>query len=180
MSGIQAQSITLLLSATLGISQWLQAHELITTRLTFTEQVSRIFFRRCAQCHREGGSAPMPLTTYRQVRPWAKAIKYRVLDRTMPPWGPVKGYGSFRNDPSLTEWEIAVIASWVEGGAPEGDEAYIPPIPPLPQHTTDPPARVRAIQNGVRFDREITAVGVRPGQVNEGGAIQIVAELPNG
>ena len=51
------------------------AHEAISTELTWTRNVSRIFYNRCAGCHREGGSAPMPLTTYAEVRPWASAIK---------------------------------------------------------------------------------------------------------
>ena len=73
----------------------------------------------------------MPLLTYAQARPWAKAMKEEVLARRMPPWGAVKGFGAFRNDPSLTQEEIDRIAQWVEGGAPEGDERYLPPAPEI-------------------------------------------------
>ena len=71
-------------AARVDSSLW--AHEAIATELTWTRNVSRIFYSRCASCHRSDGSAPMPLTTYAEVRPWAKAIKHEVLARRMPPW----------------------------------------------------------------------------------------------
>ena len=48
----------------------------------------------------------------------------------MPPWGAVKGVGEFANDSSLSEPEIEMLMSWVEGGAPEGDPAYLLRVPP--------------------------------------------------
>jgi len=75
------------------------AHEPITTKLTWTREISRIFYKRCVTCHRAGGKAPMPLVTYEEARPWAKAIKEEVLERRMPPWGAVKGFGESRTTP---------------------------------------------------------------------------------
>ena len=100
------------------------AHDLITTKLTWTQEISRILNRHCAACHGKG--ADVPLSTYQEARPWAKAIKEEVLQRRMPPWGAVKGFGEFRNDPSLPQDEIQRIAEWVEGGAPEGNPQYLP------------------------------------------------------
>ena len=57
------------------------AHDLITTKLTWSAEISRIVLKRCAGCHKEGGTAPMPLTAYEGVRPWAKAIRDEVLSR---------------------------------------------------------------------------------------------------
>src|SRR4051812_11822963 len=71
------------------------AHEPITTKLTWTQEISRIFYKRCVSCHREGGASPMSLATYDEARPWAKAIKEEVLERRMPPWGAVRGIGEF-------------------------------------------------------------------------------------
>ena len=68
----------------------------------------------------------MPLLTYEQARPWAKAIRDEVLNRRMPPWDAVKGVGQFRDDPSLTQPEMDLLVSWVEGGAPEGNPVYLP------------------------------------------------------
>jgi hypothetical protein len=54
--------------------------------VTFTKDVAPIIFNKCANCHRAGEVAPMPLTSYQEVRPWSKAIKEEVVERTMPPW----------------------------------------------------------------------------------------------
>ena len=105
-----------------------QAHEVITTKLTWSREISRIFYRRCIGCHREGSSA-FSLTSYEQARPWAQAIKEEVLSRRMPPWFAVKGFGEFKDDAGLSQEEIATIAAWVEGGAPRGDEKLLPELP---------------------------------------------------
>lgn len=96
------------------------AHDPITTKVTFAREIRAILSARCAHCHRAGGSAPMPLTTYEEVRPWARAIKEQALTRRMPTWHAARGFGAFTNDPSLTPIEMALIASWVDGGLPRG------------------------------------------------------------
>jgi hypothetical protein len=100
------------------------AHDPITTKITWDVEISRVVNRRCLSCHGAGSS--VDLSSYELARPWAKAIRNQVLDRRMPPWGAVKGFGDFRNDPSLTPLEMEMIVQWVEGGAPEGDAAYLP------------------------------------------------------
>ena len=87
-------------------------------------------FKRCISCHREGGSS-FPLTTYEQARPWAKAIKEEALERRMPPFGAVKGFGDLRDDLSLTQEQLELLSDWVEGGAPEGEARLLPKDPDL-------------------------------------------------
>src|SRR5438045_9065579 len=94
--------------------------DVITTPLPFSREISRLVYERCARCHRPGGMA-FSLMTYAEARPWAAAIKEEVLERRMPPWGAVKGFGEFKDDQGLTQEQIELIANWVEGGAPEGD-----------------------------------------------------------
>src|SRR3954451_24441103 len=53
---------------------------------TFNRDVAPILYRRCVTCHRPGEVAPMPLLTYAETRPWARAVKTRVSNRQMPPW----------------------------------------------------------------------------------------------
>src|SRR5215471_15755771 len=103
-------------------------HDVITTQITFTREISRLVYARCANCHRPGGTA-FSLMTYAEARPWAAAIKEEVLERRMPPWGAVKGFGQFKNDQGLTQEQIELIAEWVEGGAPEGDDKLLPKAP---------------------------------------------------
>jgi hypothetical protein len=97
---------------------------------TFTRDVAPIVFNHCAQCHRPGEVAPMSLLSYEDVRPWARAIKSKVVTREMPPWGADAAHSlKMRNDPSLSQAQIDTIVAWVDGGAPRGDAADLPPAP---------------------------------------------------
>jgi hypothetical protein len=88
---------------------------------SFYKDVLPVFQARCQSCHRAGEAAPMALTDYATARPWAKAIKAAVVARAMPPWFADPHVGKFSNDARLSDQEIAIIAAWVDGGAPEGD-----------------------------------------------------------
>ena len=60
----------------------------------------------------------MSLLSYEDARPWAKAIKSKVMAREMPPWGADMSQTlPMRNDISLSQKEIDTIAAWVDGGA---------------------------------------------------------------
>ncbi len=100
------------------------------TAPTFTKDVAPIVFNNCASCHRAGEVAPMTLTSYEDVRPWAKVIKNKVVSREMPPWGADPAHSlKMRNDRSLTQAQIDTIVAWVDGGAPKGSDADLPPMP---------------------------------------------------
>jgi len=153
-----------------------RAHDPITTKLTWSAEISRIIYKRCGGCHREGGSAPMSLVHYAEARPWAKAIKEEVLERRMPPWGAVKGFGDFRNDVSLTQEELHTIADWVEGGAPEGDPNLLPEEPFVAK-----PAPVPALAPLPRVLPRRMAIGaIRADGFPEQASVRVVAELPDG
>jgi hypothetical protein len=96
---------------------------------TFTKDVAPILNAKCVSCHRPGEVAPMALLTYQDARPYARAIRDKVASRQMPPWFADKSAGTFANDPSLTDAEIATISNWVEAGAPQGDLKDMPPPP---------------------------------------------------
>jgi mono/diheme cytochrome c family protein len=96
---------------------------------TFSKDVAPIFFQRCVQCHRPDDVAPMSLLDYKSARPWAKAIREAVATRKMPPWFADPAYGHFSNDPRLTDREIQIVRSWVDGGAPEGNPKDLPAAP---------------------------------------------------
>ncbi|HSE37350.1 MAG TPA: thiol-disulfide isomerase [Blastocatellia bacterium] len=99
------------------------------TSSTFTRDVAPILFNRCVDCHRPGEVAPMSLLSYQEVRPWAKSIRQRVVERSMPPWSADPHYGQFSNNPSLSQKEIDTIMSWVDAGAPKGDDKDMPAAP---------------------------------------------------
>lgn len=69
----------------------------------------------------------MPLVSYQQTRPWAKAIEQAVITKKMPPWFADPAYGKFSNDPSLSPEEIATLKDWIASGAPEGSLKDAPP-----------------------------------------------------
>jgi hypothetical protein len=87
---------------------------------TFNSDVAPILFEKCATCHRPGAGGPMSLTSFREVRPWARSIKARITRHEMPPWSADSRFGSFSNDISLSQKQIDTIAAWVDGGMPEG------------------------------------------------------------
>lgn len=89
--------------------------------VTFHRDVEPILQARCQGCHRPGEAAPMPLLSYRDARPWAKAIKQAVATRKMPPWPADETVGQFRNDRHLKQAEIDTLARWADSGAPEGN-----------------------------------------------------------
>lgn len=95
---------------------------------TFSKDIAPILERSCQNCHRAGSIAPMALLTYKDARPWARSIKEKVVRREMPPWHIDRNVGitKFKEDPSLTDAEIATISNWVDRGAPEGNPADMP------------------------------------------------------
>ena len=77
--------------------------------VTFSRDVAPILQKACQNCHRPGMMAPMSLLTYQDARPWARSIKTKVVSREMPPWFIDRHVGiqKFKNDPSLSDAEIA-------------------------------------------------------------------------
>ena len=104
----------------------------------------------------------------------------------MPIWKAARGYGDFANDPSLSPFEIALVAAWADGGAPEiGDRDKAPgakprtAIPAAPAFS--PPSkntRVRRLDCG---DQPLTGrlLAVQP-QLEKGSSAGIAAVLTGG
>jgi hypothetical protein len=99
-------------------------------KVTFSKHVAPILQAKCQSCHEPGSIGPMSLMTYKEVRPWARAIRDRVGTRQMPPWHIDRSVGvqRFKNDMSLTDEQVATIAKWVDEGAVEGDPKDLPPL----------------------------------------------------
>jgi hypothetical protein len=129
----------------------------------------------------------MPLTTYEEVRPWARAIKEEVLTRRMPRWHVVRGYGDFKNDPTLSPFEIGLIAAWADGGAPKAapgkpaTAAAAPPASPAQAAPAFDDADVR------RVDLPCSAgalpggrlLGLKP-VLKPGGSLRMTLRMPDG
>ena len=96
---------------------------------TFSKDVAPVLYEHCTTCHRPGEIAPMSLLTYEAARPWARAIRDRVVNGTMPPWHADPAHGKFRNDRRLSDQEKDVLTKWVAAGAPQGDAKDLPARP---------------------------------------------------
>jgi mono/diheme cytochrome c family protein len=151
--------------------------------VTFAKDVAPIFFKSCAECHRPGEAAPFSVLTYKDVRPWAKSIREKVVNRTMPPWFADPHVGEWANDARLTEAEIKTVAAWVDGGAKEGDAKDLPSAPRLaagwaigqPDKVISMPEEFTLdasgpdeyqrfdVETGFKEDAYVQAVEVRPG-----------------
>jgi tetratricopeptide (TPR) repeat protein/mono/diheme cytochrome c family protein len=113
---------------------------------TYNKDVAPILFEHCATCHRPANpnagkspddqwcvaGAPFSLIEYRDAREHAKQIADATARRTMPPWLPERGAGTFSNARGLRDDQIAIIQRWAEEGTVEGDAADKPPLPKWP------------------------------------------------
>jgi hypothetical protein len=150
---------------------------------TFYRDVAPILQARCQSCHRAGEIGPMPLGTYTESRPFARAIKNAVVTRKMPPWFADPSVGRFHNDASLSQREIDTLARWADEGAAAGDPKDAPPprafadgwnigtpdvVIEMPQ-PYEVPARGTVeytyviVPTGFKTDTWISAAEVRPG-----------------
>ena len=164
-----------------------------TEEVTFTKDIAPILQRSCQNCHRADGVAPMALVTYADARPYARAIDQRTHigphRGVMPPWYVEKNIGiqHYKDDPSLSDEELAKISKWVAEGAPQGDPNDMPPArsfqdldtwaigqPDLIVKTEELTVKanapdwwgeIKSIPTGLTEDRYVTAVQVR--EVND-------------
>lgn len=167
--------------AIVGCGAAVSAHDVFSTKITYSREISRLIDKRCASCHHDGGSS-FSLTTFEQARPWAKAIKEEVLERRMPPFGAVKGFGDLRDDQALTQEELHLIADWVEGGSPEGDPALLAAHPAYGPVAVKPEATGKEliVDGSYTLKRAMTIVGVRAASLTDGSSVKLVAERPDG
>jgi mono/diheme cytochrome c family protein len=174
------------------------------TPVTFARDVAPILQKNCQQCHQPGAIGPMSLTTFEEVRPWARAIKQRVVAGEMPPYRYDRHVGiqQLKYDLRLSEAEIQTIARWVDSGAPLGNRADMPPPVTFPDPRewafakmfgppdlivkTKPfslPARGQdvwwrpIVPTGVTKDRCIKAVSVKPSLKGRAAAHHANSEL---
>jgi mono/diheme cytochrome c family protein len=88
---------------------------------TFDKDVLPILQNNCQECHRPGAIAPMSFMSYKDARPYARAIEKAVVAKTMPPWFADPAVGHFKNAKVLTDDQIATLSAWADKGAIEGD-----------------------------------------------------------
>jgi len=94
----------------------------VPAHVSYHEHVRPIVEANCVACHAEGQIAGYaPFTIAEDVVWAARDIKFHVVNGLMPPWPPSRENLPLKNDRSLSDEEIAIIAAWVDDGAPLGD-----------------------------------------------------------
>jgi hypothetical protein len=150
------------------------------TAVTWNRDVSRIVFEKCASCHNPNGTA-FSMLTYLDVQPRANEIKDAVLSRRMPPWGAIKGFGTFRNDQSLSQEQIEILTRWVDGGIRRGNNPQMLPKPPdLTPKPVVPLEPTVVVRGTTPLNRALLLDGVIPEDVPAVGSARVIAMLPNG
>ena len=170
MKSLFVAGLALAISMAAGVSV---AAEAAGVTPTFNNDVAPILFGHCVTCHRPDQIAPMTLMSYRDVRPWARAIKDKVTTRAMPPWFADPRYGTFRNDRRLTPEQIQTIAAWVDGGAPEGDTPLTAQLPDFDDGWLHPSGRPPDMTIAMAEPFSVPAEGELPN-------FSIYQELPSG
>jgi hypothetical protein len=160
--------VSAILAAPCRAQQDAAAASLPSRAPAFYRDVLPILQEHCLACHRVGEIGPMPLVTYEQVRPYARAIADSVKRRNMPPWFADPNVGQFSNDPTPKPQEIATLVAWAKAGAPAGDPRDAPAPPQLARGWTIPrpdvvirmPVPVALPANGdVQYTYEIVHTG---------------------
>ncbi len=110
---------------------------------TFSKDVARILYKRCASCHSDSRIAPFSLVGYENARKRALTIVAVTEANYMPPWKAKQGYGEFRDAAVLTPQEKETLKRWAEAGAPEGNRSETPPAPKvIPGWRLGPPSTI--------------------------------------
>ena len=94
--------------------------------VTYHNRISRLVQENCQSCHRVDGNAPMPLDTYRQVADRRATIEFMTKSGRMPPWYAHRKVGTWANDRSLSERDLADLLAWSRNGAPLGNPKDAP------------------------------------------------------
>jgi len=152
---------------------------------TYFADVAPILNDNCTICHHQGEAVPMVLTSYEQIRPWAKSIRTMIESRQMPPWHADPSVGEWRNDRRLAQRDIDTVIKWIDQGTPRGnpEDGPEPPVytdgwkigepdvvltassQTLPAELEDE-YRYVFVPTGFAQDRWISAAEIRPGNYN--------------
>jgi hypothetical protein len=100
--------------------------------VTFHRDVEPLLHEHCLTCHSDGQIGGFSLEKYEDVKKLAPVIVTKTSAREMPPFSAkatpeCQPRFSWRDDPSLTDDQIAMLKTWADEGAPEGDPKDAPP-----------------------------------------------------
>lgn len=122
--------------------------EPVAEPITYSSHIAPFLNTNCVRCHHQGGGAPIDLTNYKRVSGNAEMLAEVVGEGRMPPWYAHPDFGTFRDQPNITQQEREMFAHWVSAGMPEGDPSALPETPTFDAAAwiTEPDVIVQASQ----------------------------------
>ncbi|MBU6157748.1 MAG: T9SS type A sorting domain-containing protein [Bacteroidetes bacterium] len=147
---------------------------------TWSEHVATIIYKNCSSCHKEGGIAPIALTSYENVFLHRFSIKSAVTGKHMPPWPPDPSYTTFTDQRILTPTEISSIVSWVDKGAPRGNTAIEPEPPTSKTGNLGTPDKILKMPTftSTAVDRDIYQCFVLPTDLSTDKILSAIEVVP--
>ncbi len=101
----------------------------VKSDVTFHRDIAPILNRHCVECHRSGEIGPFELSDYDEVVGWGQMMLEVIDNGRMPPWHADPSVGHFAGERRLPVADRERIASWIDGGMPEGDAEDRPETP---------------------------------------------------
>ena len=98
--------------------------------VSFCKQVAPILYEHCYECHRPKEIGPFDVSNYEELRGWADMVVEVIEQKRMPPWHANETEHAFKNARHLPAESLDIIKRWVNHGAPYGDPAELPKLPP--------------------------------------------------
>ena len=163
----------------------------------YSEDIAPILYRKCLQCHHNGGIAPLTLETYASVVSNAGMIQHVTSTGEMPPWPPDTLFQHYAYENTLSMNEISTIIDWITNGTPIGDTSLLPPMPTftnssllgtpdlelqIPTYTSTATSNSDdyvcfSIPTGLTQNRKIRAIEVIPGNLQTVHHVLVAIDL---
>jgi hypothetical protein len=153
----------------LGLTKHTDAHKPVTSKYDYNRDVFPLLREHCAQCHVEGGAAPMSLMTYKDAVPWAESIRDEVTAGRMPPWPIDPTSPSAKGVHPISSHDLNMIVVWASGGTPEGN-----PDTKVPVVTSSAGWKLGPPDLKIQMDSEHT---VAPGTIEQTADLSLPANL---
>ena len=163
----------------------------------YSEDIAPILYRKCLQCHHNGGIAPLTLETYASVVSNTGMIQHVTSTGEMPPWPPDTLFQHYTYENTLSMNEISTIMDWITNGSPIGDTSLLPPMPTftnssllgtpdlelqIPTYTSTATSNSDdyvcfSIPTGLTQNRKIRAIEVIPGNLQTVHHVLVAIDL---
>ncbi len=88
-------------------------------RPNYYQDIRPIIDNNCVGCHSENGVS-FTFEESESAYAFHAAMNSAVQDRRMPPWLAKDGYQGYKDNPSLSESQIALFKQWADSGYPKG------------------------------------------------------------